>query len=329
MGNISNTLVVCPRNRTGVIPPSCSAPQCGVVEVADTLAVCPVSDAGPACAVRAPCVCGEESTLNEGAFVWLTEVVYLNRRWIIQLDISDVPVSTGCLLFSENCAFLRSVNGNGSTPDQSGCVETGSAEGSYTITLECAPPDVHFLFFVAIVQPGTFVKARMSRVSVTDSAGKRLCAFERSSLGDGNALVMLAVVRSQIPQWRAEAVGRVYHLFPCREPLGALGRHLETLATSSPRGEPLEEPGRTPGKRHSFPVSPQPILAPSRDVQGKRADWSINNGCSVFFEGDQQLDQHLERIDELTEQNAIRSTHVGRSSPHDSDVRSDRAMQHS
>lgn len=310
MGNIADTLVVCPRNRTGGghAHSSCTVPQCTTDDISNTtLAVCPVSDTGPACSVRAPCVCGEGGALDEGSFVWLTEVVYLNRRWTIQIDISDVPVSTGCLFFSEHCAFLSSVSWNGTTPDPSGCVEPGNAENSYTLALDSAPPDVHFFFFVALVQPGSFVEAQRSQISVVDSAGKQLCSFERNGLGDGNAMVMLAVVRSQIPQWRAEAVGRVYHLFGNREPLGALGRHLETLANASPRGGRSREPGLEQGKRHAFPVSQHPALPSSRGASAKRGDWSGSNGCSVFFEGD----QHLELIHELTEQDAIRSTRLG------------------
>jgi len=193
----------------------------------------------------------------------------------VQIEVAGISVMTGCLAFTEDGSFLTSLDWashgeyKGKHQDLAQSVvplDDGGAGGSYTVGLGRVPPRVGFLFFVAVVRRGAAAgfdldAVTRNRVNIKDGGKESICAFQSGSPGPGNAMVMLALIRAQTeevksrpnqeestravqavaapftnPTWRAEAVGKVYHLYSGREPLLSLGTHLETLASARTSG---------------------------------------------------------------------------------------------
>jgi len=277
--------------------------------ITDTFAVCHCEQRN--CEVRQPCTCDQQS-LDPGSYVWIRDE-WIYKQLSVQIEVRSITVSTGCLLFAEDGTFISSVNQDIS--EFSDCIEAQAGSNSaYTLRLYRVPPQAHFLFFVVLPQRGTFIESHGSCITVVvpkidgTQRGKlqsesvipeeTICRFQKTHLGDGNAMVMLALIRTNDPKWRVEAVGKVYHHFGGMFPLDALGVHLENMSISN---GPII-PG---GNSTSFPVSANPKLPDALRPAHSHVRHSYD--CAVFQEGDQYMDI----CHHLSEQDAVINSFAG------------------
>lgn len=242
-----------------------------------TLVVCPTNHVGECCSLQAPCTSKwHDMPLETGTFSWLPDTC-TSQKLTVRLEVRGIAVQAGCLIFSEEGAFINYVDATGSTPDLEDAILPLGTDGSFSLVPDAIPEEVNYLFFVAMVQPGTsFVESPRCRCHILDPTGESLASFEKSSLGDGNAMVMFALLRAHHPKWRCEAVGRVYHLYPGTVPMRALGRHLERLASMTSQEHGLKS------------VAQQAkLLSPSSSPR-----------CNFFSEGDLAQDALQQIVDQ-------------------------------
>lgn len=247
--------------------------------VSHTLIVCPTNHVGECCSLKGPCTSRwSDLPLDPGTYSWLPDACS-SQKLTVRIEVRGISVQTGCLIFAEDGVFVNYVDADGSTPDLEGAILPLGKDGSFTLVPDAIPSEVSFLFFVAMVQKGSFVESPRCRCHIVNASGESLASFEKTSLGDGNAMVMFALIRAHDPKWRCEAVGRVYHLYPGTVPMRALGRHLENMAATQ-ASEDLQ-------------AAQQQAKAPLAEASTPR--------CHFFAEGDEAQDT----IHQILEQDAL------------------------
>lgn len=257
--------------------------------ITDSIQMCPPHHSANICSVRQACAAGCEPSATSAS---IFPDHCTSQTLVVEIDIPGVKVESGCLFFSEDGLLLNVVDDSVLTMEQNGCVESRT-DGCFTLLLDCVPHSVHFLFFVACTLRNKFMDGSRSRVSVLASDGECLFSQSKSAHGDGNAMVIFAVVRdnpagSGKSRWRAEAVARTYHIFSGKEPLVTIGRHLESLATAkAPLGSASRSGSSEPLGRGlhvtAFPSSDVRFTAIGRDT----------GGCRFLLPGDSYHDEKI------------------------------------